>query len=102
LENQGQRKVVFTEVDNVAEMSYLLTVTTNVYLQLRNCRGTGGEFKGGNVTFTNPFDTELARRLSDCSKRGLSSHQLSCRTFNMTVSCSFVFSAAVLQTRGIS
>jgi len=102
LENRRQRTVVFTAVDNVAEMSYLLIVTINVHLQLRNCRGTGGEFKGGNVTLTNPFDTDLARRLSDCSKRGLSSHQMSCRTFKMTVSCSFAFSAAVLQTRGIS
>jgi hypothetical protein len=55
LENRGQRTVVFTTVDNVAEMSYLLTITTNACLKLQNCRGTGGEFRGGKVTLTNPF-----------------------------------------------
>ena len=52
------------------------------------------------MTLTNRFDTELARRLSDCSNWGLSSHQKSYRTFNMTVSCSFVlFSSGVADSR---
>jgi hypothetical protein len=64
LENRGKRTVVFTTVDNGAEMSNLLIVTTNAYLQLQNCHGTRGEFKEGNVTLNDPFDKELARRLS--------------------------------------
>ena len=58
-------------------MCYVLIVNTNAYLQFQNCRGTGGEFKEGKVTLTNPFETELVRRLSDCSNWGLSSHQMS-------------------------
>jgi hypothetical protein len=71
LENRGQRRVVFTTVHNVAEMCYVLIVTTNAYLKLQNCHATGGEFKGGKVTLTNPFGIELARRLNDCSNWGL-------------------------------
>jgi hypothetical protein len=86
LENRGQRTVVFTTVDNLAEMCYVLTVTTNAYLKLQNCHGSGGEFKRGKVTLTNPSDIELARRLNDCSNWGLLSHRMLCRTLKMTVS----------------
>jgi hypothetical protein len=77
----------------------MLIITANAFLKLQNCRGTGEKFKGGNMTLSNPFDTELVRCLSDCSNWGLSSHQISCRTFNMTVSCSSVFSSGGADSR---